>query len=126
MIELLAVIGILAVLLLLAVPSILNSRDNALKGISRAEEKNIKYAGETIGIDLDDYMSEIYNCKVSTWIESKCQFDGSGSWSSVTLQMSDLISNGYFEDKNDHCKGEITITKLESGYGVDYSKVTCK
>ena len=124
LIELLAVITVLALLLTLAVPSILNAQKNAQTGLNTTQKKNVKLAGETVGIDVDDYMSDIYNC--SGWIASKCTKDDTGKWSSITLSMEDLTAHEYFEDQNNHCSGNIIISKNNSGYAVDFSNVICK
>lgn len=125
LIELLAVITILALILVISVPMIMNSRANAVRGLSNAEQKNLRFAGETVGIDLDDYMSDIYNC-IGTWIESKCTMGSNGKWTEVTLTLEDLIQHEYFEDVNAHCSGSITIAKRDSGYKVTYNDLKCE
>lgn len=127
LIELLAVIVIMAIVLVLTVPMILKSQENTLRGISRQEERNIKYAGELVGIDLDDYMSPIYNCNSESWIGSvgKCT-RAEGKWVEVKVTVEELRNNGYFEDIEGHCEGELTITKQESAdYKITLNSVTC-
>ncbi len=136
LIELLAVIVVLALLLVLAVPSIINARKNANSGINNTERKNLKAAGETLGLDLDDYMSEIYNC--SSWASGKCVCrDSSGTvgncsdkdffWEEITITLKDLIDHDYFVDVDNHCKSssQISITRSEGSYKVDLDGVTC-
>lgn len=125
LIELLAVIAIMAIILVLTVPMILNSRDNTLRGISREEERNLKYAGELVGIDLDEYMSDIYNCNSTSWINDKCT-RADGKWLEVKVSVADLKEHGYFEDVKGHCEGEMTITKLASSdYNVTLNSIKC-
>lgn len=133
--ELLAVIIILSLLLIIAVPMVLKARDKALSGLSKEQERNLKYAGEMLGIDLDDYMSKVYNCKSGSWLdsESKCtKVDVKENdkvikkWVEVTVTMDELKGHGYFDDVQSHCKGTITITKqAQTGYKVDLSSVKC-
>lgn len=126
LIELIAVIGILALLLLIAIPTVLNTRDNALKALSEKEKRNIVDAGKTLAVDLDDYKSEIYNCKTGTWVESGCQKDDNNHWTSVTLTLQNLIENDYFEDTKKHQNGgmEITITRnYDTNNDVDYKVI---
>lgn len=125
LIEILAVITILALILAISVPMIMNSRQNAILGLNKAQQKNLKFAGETVGIDLDDYMSDIYNC-LGSWIENKCKMDSNGKWTEVTLTLDDLIEHEYFDDVQKHCSGSITIVKRDSGYKVNYNDVKCE
>lgn len=124
LVELIAVITVLALLLVIAIPGFMKARDNALQGLSKTQQKNLKYAGETVGVDLDDYMSDIYNC-VGSWIEPKCNFGTSGKWESVELTVDELKEHNYFEDTDGHCKGSIFIMKRSSGYDVNLNGVTC-
>lgn len=132
LVEILAVIALLAVLLLFAVPMLMNARDNTLKALSKNQQKNLKYAGETLGVDLDDYRSKVYNCNESSWVNGMCTFveveenyKKVNKWTSITVTLDKLIENEYFEDVQGHCKGSIVVSKSSSGYDVDYSKVTC-
>ena len=132
LVEVLAVIAVLAILLLFAVPMLMKARENTLNALSQNQRKNLKYAGETLGIDLDDYMSKIFNCKEGSWVDGKCTFVEVQEeyrkvmkWNTITLPLSELIEHEYFEDIEGHCKGNITVTKEDAGYKVDYSRVTC-
>ena len=135
LIELLAVIVIIALLLIIAVPMVMKARDKTLMGLSKEQERNLKYAGEMLGIDLDDYMSKVYNCKGGSWLDSdsKCtKVDVTENdkvikkWVEVTVTLDDLKEHGYFDDVQSHCKGSITVTKqAQTGYGVDLGSVQC-
>ena len=124
LVELLAVISILALLLVITVPAVMNSRNNAIKGITKEEENSIKESAKLVGIDLDDYMSEIYNCKVSSWIESNCTL-ADGNWIEAKITIDELKKHNYFDDAQNHCSGEITVTKVESGYNITLNDVKC-
>ena len=124
LVELLAVISILALLLVITVPAVMNSRNNAIKGISKEEENSIKEAGKLVGIDLDDYTSEIYNCKEGSWIESNCTL-ADGNWIEAKITIDELEKYNYFDDTQNHCSGVITVTKVESGYKVTLNNIKC-
>lgn len=126
LIEVLVVIVILGLLLILGVPAILSTRNSALAGISAEEENSIKEAGKILGIDLDDYTSEVYNCKTGSWILSKCTKKNE-KWVEVTVTLDDLKEHDYFSDKAGHCKGNITVTKKADGkdYSVSLNDVKC-
>ena len=113
--ELLVVIGLIAILLVIAIPSVLNVKNNALKGISKQEEANIKDASLLVAVELDDYESEIYNCKSGSWIASKCSKSSDNKWTSFSITLNDLIEHGYFSDKEKHCKGSVIVTKNTKG-----------
>lgn len=124
LVELIAVIGILALLLMIAIPTILNARDNSLKALSEKEKRNIVDAGKTLAVDLDDYKSDVYNCQEGSWIESFCQKDDiTEHWTKLTLTLDDLINNEYFEDTKSHLDStmEITIERIyDDEDGTDY------
>lgn len=122
--ELIVIIGILALLLIISVPAIMNARNNAIGGLNKEQENNIKEAGKLLGIDLDDYNTEIYECKSGSWITTsgsdvKCTKDA-GSWVEVHLKVSKLVEKGYFSDEGNHCSGGLTVTKTNSGYRVTF------
>ncbi len=126
LVELLAVIGVLSLILVFAIPAVFSSRDNIISGISAQEKKNIIEAGKMFAIDLDDYTSDVFNCKSTSWAKNKCT-KSSGRWTKAVVKLSELKSHDYFEDTNDHCTdGNITIIKTESGYDVTIeSKIKC-
>lgn len=109
LIELIAVIVILALLLVIAVPSILNARNNAIRGLDKEQKRNIEEAGKMLGIDLDDYMTEVYNCKAS-W-PSECNKNDEGKWTSVRVSIEELKTKGYFTDEANKCSGNILVQK---------------
>lgn len=130
-IELLAVLVVLGILMIFAVPAIFKTEEGALNKIREQELKNIKDACNMVAIDLDDYMSSIYNCKTGSWVESKCT-KNENKWETATITMKDLIDHKYFEDKQSHCtrgdniNKEITITKgIDGKYDINLSNVVC-
>ena len=125
LVEVLAVIVVLSAILVIAVPTILNSQSSSLDAITKQEKKNIEDAGKMVGIDLDDYTSDIYNCKTGSWIQKKCT-KKSKKWTEVKITVDDLISNNYFKDQDNHCSGNITIKKGENEYTVNVSNVKCE
>ena len=136
LIELLAVIVILGIILVVAFPMVMNSKNDISNTLSEEQKKNLKHSGELVGLDLDDYLSDIYNCKSSSWIASKCEKNGD-NWAKVTLTLTELKSHGYFEDAAGHCHGlnknaygnyedgSIEIVKSGKTYEVDYNNVSC-
>lgn len=125
LVEVLAVIVVLAAILVIAVPTILNSQNSALEAITSQEKKNIEEAGRMVGIDLDDYTSSIYNCKSGSWIASKCT-KHSSKWTQVKITIADLVSYNYFTDQDNHCSGDITVNKGDNGYTVNLDNVKCE
>ena len=106
-IELLSVIIILALISAFTIPIVLNSREGAVNKISEQERKNLIEASKMVAIDLDDYLSKIYNC--SGWISEKCTKENN-NWITVTITVGDLIDNGYFEDNHEHFNREQSVT----------------
>lgn len=126
LIELLVVIVLIAVLLIIVAPNLFGARESAKEGINKEQEKNIKDAAMLVGVDLDDYMSRIYNCKSDSWIEDKCTKDEDHKWTRVDITVEDLVEHGYFEDAKKQCKGDISITKNSSGtYSVKLVTASC-
>lgn len=123
LVELLAVIVILAFLLLLLVPSIFKTKENALGSLNNLQEKNLKEAAKLLALDIDDYTSDVYNCKSSSWLSGKC----SKEWTELTVSVEELIEHGYFQDEQNHCTGTIKINKNGSPYKIELeSDVTCR
>ncbi len=125
LIELLVVIVLLAILMLIAAPNLLGTKEKAEEGINKEQERNIKDAAMLVGIDLDDYMSRIYNCKSGSWIEGKCT-KADHKWTRVDFSVEDLVKYGYFEDVEKHCRGDLSLTKNSGGtYSVKFLTVKC-
>ncbi len=124
LIELLAVIVILGVIMSLSVTLILKAQNNSKTALTNEQINSVKEAGKLLGVDLDDYYSDIYNCNSSSWISSYCSISD-GMWTSVLLSLDDLISHDYFQDVDNHCSGSIKVTRVDSGYTVDLIDVTC-
>lgn len=127
LVELIAVISILAILLIIAVPTIITARNNALKGLDKEQRRNIQEAGKMLGVDLDDYLTDVYNCSAS-WI-STCNKDDKGKWTSVEVTIEDLKTHNYFTDEANQCSGTIIVNRkgVDNTYKVDLeSSVKCK
>ena len=116
LIELLAVIVVIAVIMVIVTPSLLNTGDSARDKLTEVEKKNLIDAGKMLALDLNDSESDIYNC--SGWI-TECS-KSNGKWISVTMSVSDLISHGYFTDNYNHL-GDYQVT-VDSNYNVTVSK----
>lgn len=128
LVELLAVIVIIGLLMSLSVTMILKAKNNTEKALSNEQVKAIKEAGKTLGVDLDDYYSEVYNCNDSSWIKTTsgvtCTLNGD-VWKEVTLTVKDLKEHGYFQDDASHCSGNVKIVKTDNGYNVSLDNVKC-
>lgn len=121
MVELLAVIVIIGIIGVLVFPTIMNARDGALEKLSQEQVKSINEAAKLLGIDLDDYTSEVYNCNSESFLRNDdatvvpyCLKSGS-KWVEVKVDVSDLKEYGYFEDAQGICSGTLTITKESGG-----------
>lgn len=128
LVELLAVIVVLALIMTIAIPSVLSVRNSIMGKLSKEQERNLTDAGKLLGIDLDDYNSPIYECKVGSWVTTtsgvECTKPTSG-WTEIKVGVKDLVDNGYFKDEKKHCEGFITVSKTNSGYKVATDNVTC-
>lgn len=128
LIELLAVIVIIGVIMSLSVTTILKAKENTEKALSNEQIKSVKDAGELLGVDLDDYYSDIYNCDDTSWIRTtsgvSCDVENN-VWKKVSLDIADLRNHGYFQDAAGHCSGKVSIIKTDSGYTVELEQVTC-
>ncbi len=126
LVEILAVMVILGLLIVFAVPMVSKSKDDALKALSKEQVKNIEDAGKSLGLDLDDYMTDIYNCNSSKWVKNKCSFTDS-KWTSIKVTIDDLKAHGYFQDDGGHCSGTITVKRIVdadnivSDYKIEYN-----
>lgn len=116
LVELIVVITILAIILVIAVPTIFKSRENAVKGLNKEEVRNIKEAGKALGIDLDDYNTEIFNCKSGSWLRDRC-IKENGNWKKVTVTLDELREHEYLSDVTSKWGGLVVI---ESQNGNDY------
>lgn len=126
LVELIAVIIVLSLLMTLVAPTVLRSKDNALNALSKEQEKGIRESAKMVGIDLDDYHTDIYNCKEASWIEDKCHKDVNGDWNNVELTLDDLSDHGYWQDLKGHCKGGVVLSKDSRGnYQVEFRDVKC-
>lgn len=128
LIEIIVVIGIITALMLIAVPSILNSRGSLENIITEEEKKNIKFAAELLAIDLDDNGSNIYNCKTGSWVaeSGNCEKNEENKWTSITISIDELIQHDYFEDKSSRYTGNLTITKNGYNYEINLDNVESK
>lgn len=126
LVELLAVIVILALVMAIAIPVVLDVRSNVTGTLSQEQKKGLQDAGKLLGIDLDDYSSDIFNCKDGSWIKSSAECTmNSSNWKTVKIDVSTLVDHGYFKDDAHHCTGSITIDKTDSGYRVTNNDVKC-
>ncbi len=128
LVELLAVIVIIGVIMSLSVTLILKEKGITEKALSNEQVKGIKEAGKLLGVDLDDYYSEVYNCSDTSWVKTTsgvtCTLNGD-VWKEVTLSVNDLKTHGYFQDDASHCSGNVKIIKTDTGYNVSLDNVKC-
>ena len=132
-IELLAVLLVLGMLMVFAYPAIFKTEKAAEEVLNKAEERNLKDAAKLVAIDLDDYMSPIYNCKNGSWIKEYCHTikdsEDNDVWYYVVFPVNLLIEKGYFTDNSNHCTKNnslIRINKQSQGYEVDLSNIKCE
>lgn len=139
LVELLAVITILSVLMVFAVPSIMKSRNGTIKKLNEMEKKNIKEAATLLAGDIDNQSNgkdAKSNCN-SFGLTCEYNYDNiklKYSLKKVTFKVSDLKRLGYYDEGEDakEIKGtcnqnaSITITANSNGYDVNTDNVTCK
>ena len=126
--ELLAVIVLLSILMLIAVPNIQGALGASKNSIGEYEKKAIKDAAEravleVLNCDLYDSTYNVFG-KANTTTCSTMQNYIIGNTVNSTVEL--LKNNGYFDDKANRCSGNITIT-TDNAYKitVDTSNVTC-
>lgn len=123
LIELLAVVSIIAILLVITVPAILNTREVATASLGEQEKQALLEAGQMIGIDLDDYSMPDVKCD-NGWITCTMEND---KWKTAKVELFYLKEYNYFTDDSNHCKSNdddeayVTVTKVNSGYKVEIS-----
>lgn len=129
LVELLAVIVILALIMTFAIPSVLKSRNASLEKISEIEVKNIKDAAIVLATDVDTSGNVQNECNK---LSLSCTYSADGkSIETINTSVDGLVNLGYYDDSSKNtadkkCSGNIVITASGNGYNVDMSKVECK
>lgn len=109
-VEVLFVVAIIGILTTVTVVVIQNTKNRASDAIIEQEKKELDTALRILGIDLNDYESSIYNCKDTSWVESKCHLNEStGKWQWVKVSVEDLKRQGYLKDTSSRCSGDMTL-----------------
>ncbi len=109
-VEILIVVGIIGIITTVTVVVIQSTKNKASSAIIEQEKKEIDSALRVLGIDLNDYESDIFNCMDGSWIKSKCHIsDTTQKWQWVKVDVEDLKEYGYLKDNNFRCKGEVTL-----------------
>ena len=125
LVEILIVIVLLGIIMTLAIPAVMDSKNGAINVLGDQEKKNIIDAAKLLAMDLDDMDSDIYNCKANSWIvtETTCEKQNS-QWTRVSLTVENLENHNYFEDRANHCEGTVTIEYNNGKYNVTLSDDT--
>ncbi len=128
--ELLAVIVVLGLLMVIAVPMIMSAKEGALNSLSKLQERNLKDAGRQLALELDDPLSSIYNCKSTSWVATEenviCRADTETKrWVHIEIPVAKLIEHNYFQDEGKHCEGVVFVKRDGSSYAVDMNTATC-
>lgn len=109
-VEILFVIAIIGIITTITVIVVQNTKDKASSAIIEQEKKEIDTSLRILGIDLNDYESDIYNCMDGSWIETKCHMNTStNKWQWVKVDVQDLKEHGYLKDSSSRCSGEVTL-----------------
>lgn len=131
--EIVAVLVVLSLIMIIAIPSVQKALQNSKQGISELNKKNLKEAAELLVEEVlfcDDQAISIitkHYPDVKTCDEAKEQLNG--GIKKITVE--DLKTNGYFTDSQNKCSGIVHIqanTKGEANYAVavNLDQVTCK
>ena len=129
LIEVLVVVGILAILIIIAVPNIGGAFNSAKNKISDLEKKNLSDASETI-------VMEVINCEIplsdfnylfSSSYTACSQMQSALIGNTVSTTVAKLVDKDYFTDTSSKCSGTLSITTDASSYkvSVDTSEVNC-
>ena len=129
--ELLAVILILSILVIIAVPNVWNALKSSKDALTSYEKKAIEDAAKQV-------VTEVISCELTNETYNVLELDQQTSPTCSDIQKYmfgkqidttvDLLKeNKYFEDVSNHCSGTVKIT-TENNYKVkvDTSDVTCK
>ena len=109
-VEILLAIALIGIITTVTVLVIQNTKERATNAIIEQEKKEIDTALRVLGIDLDDYESDIYNCKDGSWISSMCHIsESTQKWQWVRVDIEDLKYQGYLKDNSSRCSGEVTL-----------------
>ncbi len=128
LVEILAVVIVLAIIMIIVIPNIGNVFNNAKDKISDLEKKNIVDASEMI-------IMEIANCEISVSNYNylfdknvtKCSEMNDDIIGTVTTTIEKLKEKDLFSDPGNKCSGSINITTNNNfKISVDTNNVTCK
>ena len=109
-VEILVVVAIIAIITTVTVIVVQNTKERANNALIEQEMKEIDTALRVLGIDLNDFETEIYNCKSGSWIEPFCHInENTHKWQWVKIDVQDLKDEGYLEDNSSRCSGEVTL-----------------
>ena len=132
LVEIVAVICVLALIMIVVVPAVQKSLTNAKTGISNINKKNIEEAAKTLGTEIlfcdDESDTELKtNLGVTSCAEAKTDLEAT-----LKFSLGDLEAWGYFSDDSGNCKNDldknITILSDENDkITVSLDKdITCK
>ena len=109
-VEILVVIAIIGIITTVTVVIVQNTKERASSAIIEQEMKEIDTALRILGIDLNDYESDIYNCKEDSWVETKCHInEETKKWQWVEVDIEDLKEQRYLKDTSSRCHGVVTL-----------------
>ena len=114
MVELLAVIVVIASVMVFAIPAITDTNKNARDKLTDMEKNNLKEAGKMLALDVDNSATDIYKC--NGWVASYCTKQNS-KWTKIEISVSNLKSHGYFTDNDNHIDGDI-IVSIDNSHNV--------
>lgn len=116
LIELLAVLVVLSLIMIIAVPSIQKAMSNAKTGISNLNKKNLTEAGKTLATEIQlcdssdpndiNQMKNIFkDNSAANCSSAKTKLNGG-----FDVTVDDLKTWGYFEDTSNNCLGTLNIS----------------
>ncbi len=136
LVEILAVIVLLALLIIFAVPAILEALEGGRTGIDKINKKNLTDACESVIVEvvsckIHDETYGALGIHVSDTLKGKCDtLQDLVIGKTVTTNVRNLISSGYFRDDDHNCDLDkpikITTNSSTLKVTVDLSEVSCR
>lgn len=129
LVEMLAVIVILAIVMIIAVPVIQDALSSSNQGMNEFEKKTIKDGAETMVLEIIncDLDSNIYNVLGISNSLTCSEVNNLVVGKTITISIQNMKTYGFLNDVGGRCQGDILVTTDAESYQVtvDTDSVTC-
>ena len=116
LVELLAVVVVISIVMIVAIPSVQKALTSSKEGISAINRKNIEEAAKTLATEIIYCDNNDDNSKLFAInnVGTSCTTAKTNLTNGINLKLTDLTSNGYFDDPANNCS--CTDTNEENCY----------